>query len=76
MTVPYKTSKFTIVSVLTPRGQLKLGVAGVIHITEHPARGEGDRHHYDVYFGLPQTERYMRRIFDVVSAEFAPERER
>ena len=60
-----------IVGVLTPRRRLSLGAGGVEHISEHAAQGEGDRWYYDVYFrALPDQNKHMVRLFDVMSAEF------
>jgi len=47
------------------------GVDHVVSITEHAARGDGDRWFYDVHL----TDGRMIREFRPVSVEYAPDKE-
>ena len=57
------------VKILTSYGWYTVGVNGCISITEHSARGEGDRWYYDIIF----DDEKMIRVFSFEQVEFEAE---
>ena len=54
------------IKILTSYDWYTVGVDGCVSITEHSARGEGDRWYYDIAFEDGKTI----RAFDVLQVEF------
>ena len=54
------------IKILTSYGCYTVGVDGCVSITEHSARGEGDKWYYDVLFATGNTI----RSFDFEQVEF------
>ena len=57
------------IKILTSYGWYTVGVDGCVSITEHSARGEGDRWYYDILFESGN----IIRSFDFEQVEFEGE---